>query len=447
MQSLPYTPFAALTDKASLYAPAFVGVSAYEFTDWRDETISWKTTCYLHAGLNPTDTIRISGPDVIRFLSKVAATNFDNFPVGKIKHCILTNEKGLIMKDGVAMRNAEDVVTTYWLSPMIEYYLSSEEFKDYDVSFEVLTGRVFLFQIGGPVSLDAVEKACGKSLRDLKFLRFTDGVIAGKNVTIARLGMAGTLSYEVHGAIEDALDVYNALWEAGEPMGMRKLGSHTYPMNHAENGFPQFGVHFLEPLADDPDLMAFLQSTPGMELHILNACGMVLQGSAAGDIRNFYHDPYELGWGKVIKFDHDFIGKDALMKLKEDDKRHMVTLEWNVEDITDVFASQFRDEEPYKYIETPTDLNFWPDFSGKVYHDLVVNDKDEVIGTSFGRQNSAYFHRMISICCLDKEYADLENEVYVLWGNPGTRQKKIRAKVTRFPYNNVLRNESTDVSK
>ncbi|EHL08449.1 hypothetical protein HMPREF0322_00761 [Desulfitobacterium hafniense DP7] len=62
------------------------------------------------------------------------------------------------------------------------------------------------------------------------------------------------------------------------------------------------------------------------------------------------------------------------------------------------------------------------------------------------RQNSAYFHRMISICCLDTAYTELGTEVLVLWGEPGTRQKKIRAKVARYPYNNVLRNESTDVA-
>ena len=52
---------------------------------------------------------------------------------------------------------------------------------------------------------------------------------------------------------------------------------------------------------------------------------------------------------------------------------------------------------------------------------------------------------MISLCCLDTPYTKLGTEVFVVWGEPGTRQKKIRAKVARFPYNNVLRNETTDV--
>lgn len=149
----------------------------------------------------------------------------------------------------------------------------------------------------------------------------------------------------------------------------------------------------------------------------------------------------------MIKFDREFVGKEALEKIAAENKRQIVTLEWNNEDIADVFISQFRDGEPYKYIDTPTDRNLWPDFSMSTPRDRVINEKGEMIGLSFGRQNSAYFQRMISICSLDTAYVELGTEVTIIWGEPGTRQKKIRAKVARFPYNNVLRNVSTDVTK
>ena len=49
---------------------------------------------------------------------------------------------------------------------------------------------------------------------------------------------------------------------------------------------------------------------------------------------------------------------ELLWKNHWEDKRRIVTLEWNADDIADVFASQFRDEEPYKYIESPLDYVF-----------------------------------------------------------------------------------------
>jgi glycine cleavage system aminomethyltransferase T len=66
---------------------------------------------------------------------------------------------------------------------------------------------VFLFQIGGPISLDVVEAATGESFRDMKHLRYRDSQICGHPVQICRVGMAGTLAYEVHGSIAHAHEI------------------------------------------------------------------------------------------------------------------------------------------------------------------------------------------------------------------------------------------------
>ena len=124
----------------------------------------------------------------------------------------------------------------------------------------------------------------------------------------------------------------------------------------------------------------------------------------------------------------------------------MVSLEWNAQDVGEIFASQFcGKDEFYEPIEEP---NF-PVFTSEglqIAGDLVVNSEGKVLGISTGRQHSAYFHRMISICSIDPDYAELGMPVEIIWGDPGKPQKKVRATVGRFPYNNILRNESTDVS-
>ena len=439
---LPNPPAASYS-----YSLSF-NISPYEFTDWRDETISWKTTCFLHAGLNPTDTYKIRGERVLEFLSRVCATNMEHFEVGRIKHGLCLDEQGRVLIDGVMMRTAEDEVTTFWMVPVLNYYVDGDLGREYGVTGELFTDRVFLFQIGGPISIDVVEAATGESFRDMKHLRFRYSKICGHPVRICRVGMAGTLAYEVHGDIEFTHEVYNKLWEIGQPMGMRRLGSHCYCMNHAENGYPQYGNYFLEPRSQMTGLLEYAASKPGME--VIAATGnesvFILDGSASGDRANFFHNPFELGWGRMIHFDHEFVGCDAAKRLAEaEDTRRIVTYEWNTDDVADVFASQFRDDEegPYKPIEEPSDLKYW--MGGVVHHDLVLNETGDVIGTSFGRQNACYFHRMISIGCIDPAYAGEGSEVYVLWGNPDQRQKRIRAKIVRYPYNNVMRSDSIDL--
>jgi glycine cleavage system aminomethyltransferase T len=445
-ETMDYAPYEPIDESVPLYAHAQIGISAYEFTDWRDETMSWKKTCYLHAGLSPADPMMIKGPDVIKFLSRVCVTNFDKFPVGTIKHGVMCNEQGLIIQDGVLVRTGEEEVMSHWMVPLLPYALDSGKYGMFSVGLEYLRDTVFIFQVGGPVSIDVLEAACGQSLRELNFLRFMNASIEGKPVRIYRIGMAGSLSYEAHGAMSDAHDVYNAIYHAGKPWGLRRLGSHCYPMNHSENGYPQFALHFVEPRIQDKDLMRYMEDTPGMEFWAYHSKAKQHRGSAADDINNYYHDPFELGWGKMIQFDHDFVGRQSLEKIAEENKRKMVTLEWNVEDISDIFASQFRDGKPYKYIEEPSDVHVWFNPDCSVSHDKVINENGDVVGMSFGRQNAAYFQRMISICCLDTAYAETGANVTVVWGEPGTRQKHIRAKVTRYPYNNILRNETTDVN-
>jgi glycine cleavage system aminomethyltransferase T len=76
----------------------------------------------------------------------------------------------------------------------------------------------------------------------------------------------------------------------------------------------------------------------------------------------------------------------------------------------------------------------------------VLNADGHVNGQSSGRAQSWYYREILSLATIDTPYADLGTEVFVLWGEPGNRQKKIRAVVSRFPYLNENRNEDVDVN-
>ena len=79
------------------------------------------------------------------------------------------------------------------------------------------------------------------------------------------------------------------------------------------------------------------------------------------DIRKRYVTPFDTGWENRINWDHEFPGKQALQEMAKAPRRTVVTLEWNTEDVADVYASQFRDEEPYEPIsDRPNDIRYDP---------------------------------------------------------------------------------------
>lgn len=172
-----------------------------------------------------------------------------------------------------------------------------------------------------------------------------------------------------------------------------------------------------------------------------------LRGSACKDENAFYYTPYDAGWGSRVNFDHEFVGKKALQKIVADQSTVPVTLEWDADDVAEVFASQFRgtDVEPCDDITSVRDNmnNLKPEYRcDRVY------SGEKIVGRSLGRIHDFYHQRMISLGVIDKEFAALGNEVKVLWGTPGTAQKYIRVKVAPFPYyNEEYRNETFDVEK
>jgi glycine cleavage system aminomethyltransferase T len=434
----PHSPFVPYDPKVDLYlCNLFPFAVPWEYTGWRDEQMSWKKTCYIHGNLNPTPTYRLKGPGAIKFLSDTCVNDFANFPIGTGKHGIMCTEEGLIMMDGVLLRLGEDDFITYWMSPYIAYTFMQSK---YNASGEDLTMQVFLFQVAGPRSLETLEAATGDNLHDIGFMHHRMSKINGMEVRILRMGMAGTLAYEVHGRVEDARPIYNAIFKAGEQFGIRKLGHHTYMMNHTEDGFPQAYYHFPYPWFEDKGFGEFLHKMGGIQ-----ASAQIIHGSIGNNVRLCYRNPVELGWAGMIKFNHDFVGRKALEKEVANPRRKMATLVWNAEDIIDVYASQFQPGEPYSNMDKPN--HFTTEHGVNTYHVDQVFKNGKLVGVSSGRAYSYYYREMLSLISIDVTHGDIGNEVIVLWGDPGTRQKEIRATVSRFPYLDENRNQVVDVSK
>lgn len=416
-------------------------LSPFEYTGYKDEILASKDTAYVGTSLNDSPIFDVKGPDAAKFLNSICINDYSNLKEGGIRHAVICNEKGQIMADGVVMKIGEETYRTYWLMPVIDYLVTK---TDMNVEGVNMTGKEFFIQIAGPKSLEIIENAAKSDLHDIKFARHRVTKIAGTDVRVLRLGMAGTLAYELHGDMEKCDEVYQCIWDIAKTYGAKKLGRMAYCMNHTEAGIPNINMHYPLPWYEDPGLAEYLKDKPMAGFFNVNRR---LIGSVGNDLEVRFMTPYDVGWGFLVKFNHDFIGRKALEEISKDPKRTMATLEWNPEDLGEIFASQFkgRDVEPYESMDgRPMDMYYNCGFSF-VYHADKVMDGEKQIGISTGRLHSVYYQRMISLGFIEKEYAVEGKELTVIWGTPGTPQKAIRVKVARTPYMNLDNNKEIDV--
>lgn len=405
----------------------------YEFTGWVDESKSWKETAYIGDWSPLPNKIVVKGPDAVRFFQDISVNSFASFVPGQAKHCIQCADDGKVMCEGVLMHlGPEEVKFTsgpiYWAGYQFEK-------GRYDAEFTQHGHDHFIIQIQGPAAIHILEKASGERQRDYGFMRLRKTQVAGIPVWSVRQGMSGELGFELHGEARHAQQVHQALLEAGAAFNVRRLGGRTKMVNHAEACFPTPVVDFMPALRSDAGFMEYLQARHPDALMMLH---MPTAGSEPiTDQRQLYRDPTEMGWIKNIKFDHDFIGRSALERVVAAPKRKMVTLLWHPEDVTDVFASLFRGEEPYDVMELPRAL------MDRFIIDRVLKD-DKPVGVATSRCYSYHFRKMISLCSIDLAHAEPGEEVVVLWGAEGGRQKRIRATVAPAPYKQDNRKVDVD---
>ncbi|MEH2959979.1 aminomethyl transferase family protein [Candidatus Merdisoma sp. JLR.KK006] len=410
----------------------------FEYSGPRSEYMAGRESAWLGVNLNFSPAYDVWGKDVNTLMNYVCVNrDFAKLREGASRHAVICNEKGQMMADGVVIRIEENHYRCYFLAPVLQYYV---ETSDLDVAGKYIEDEYF-YQIDGPKSLEIMEKATGCDLHDLKFAHNKKVQICGTEMTIHRLGMSGALAYEVHGAARDAETAYKRIRAVLEEYGGKPQGIRNYGIvNHTPAGYANQMQHYIYPLFNgDPGLAKFCQG---------KAINMPLRGSAADDENNFYLTPYDVGWGFLVNFDHDFIGKKALEKIAESPKHRIVTLEWNAEDVGDVFMSQFRgqDVDIYDPIEDHTS-NSDGSYGAFVRGDYVMAEGKK-IGVASGKTYAYYEKRMISLAVIDTEYAQEGKELTVLWGAEEFPKKEIRAVVAPFPYyQGEFRNETFDVEK
>lgn len=419
-----------------------------EFTNWRREVESWRHTAVLFDQSHHMANLFITGPDAVRLVSDTGINSFANFPVNTAKQFVPVSPEGGVIGDGILFHLAENELVYVGRAPGANY-LEFMATKGYDVETrndprspsrpygKPVSRELWRFQIQGPNAWPIIEKLNGGPVEQLKFFHMAEMTIAGERVRTLRHGMAGAPGLEIWGPYASYDKIRDAILEAGTEFGIEPCGSRAYSSNTLESGWipsPLPAVYTSEGMRE------YREWLPADGYEATNA----IAGSFVSEnIEDYYTNPWELGYGNFVKFDHDFVGRDALEQLQPEEQRRKVTLAWNQEDLGKLLATP-ADGLRHQFFDLPN-ANY-----GSSNFDAVLDDNGKTVGLSMFTGYSANEKQGLSLATVDPD-VPVGAEVQVLWGEPdgGSRkttvqpheQVAVRAVVSPVPFSEVARGD------
>ena len=429
----------------SQIGPYAFPVVPQEFTNWRDEQRSWRETCALFDQSHHMTDLYISGKDVVRLLSDLGINSFKGFAVDKAKQFVACNYDGFVIGDAILFFLDKDEVSLVGRPPAINWVQFHAETGGYQVKLvrdersAVNRGgrKAYRYQVQGPNALAVMEKVTGSAVPEIRFFNMDRLPIAGCQVRALRHGMVGMPGFELFGPWAEGDKVKAAIVEAGQEFGLKQVGARTYPTSTLESGWIPSPI---PAVYTGSKMKAYREWLPAQSYEGSASLG----GSfVSKDISDYYLTPYDLGYGPFVKFDHDFIGRDALEKIAAHPKRQKVTLAWNGEDVARAVGTMFDGSDvPAKYIDMPI-----ANYSTLPYDRIVVDGRTVGVAMYTGYSNNE--KRILSLSVIEIEHSKPGTEVTVVWGeeNGGTSkptverhvQTEIRATVGPVPYADVAR--------
>lgn len=428
----------------------YPGVPA-EYSNWRSEQWAWQHTAVLYNQSYHMVDLEVRGPDAFAMLNYLAINSFKGFVPDKAKQFVPCTPAGHVIGDVILFYLEEERFNLVGRAPSIEwveFHAASGKWNvevERDERWAMRTDgkrKNYRFQVQGPNAMKIIEKATGITPPDLKFFNITHLTIAGKTVHALRHGMAGQPGWELYGPWEDYGSVHAALVEAGKEYGMALVGGRAYSSNTLESGWIPSP---LPAIYTGDDLKPFREWLSANSY--AGKCS--IGGSYVPDrIEGYYLTPWDLGYGPFVKFDHDFIGREALEKIAAGPHRKKVTLALDNEDVMRVQSSALSKGDRAKFMEYPSAVYAMHPF------DEVRAEDGSLAGLSTWIGYTANEGKFLTLAMLDAKYAEPGTKVSLIWGEPngGTSkptvephvQTAIKAVVAAVPYVEAARDNYAD---
>jgi len=240
----------------------------------------------------------ITGPDAEALLQYCVTRNIRKLSPGQVVYTAMCYEHGGMIDDGTVYRLAQDNFRWIGGNDISGIWLREQAQKlGLKVWVRSSTDQMHNIAVQGPNSREILKQFIWThpkqpSMEELGWFRFAPARLRdfdGTALVVSRTGYSGELGYELFCHPDDAHEIFDAVWEAGQNFGLKPLGLEALDWIRIEAGLIFAGYEF-----DDQT------------------------------------DPFEAGIGFTVPLktkEDDFIGRDALIERKAHPQKKLVGLE------------------------------------------------------------------------------------------------------------------------
>lgn len=383
-----------------------------QYTNWMEEVRAWREgAVLLNQSYHMTD-LYVRGPDALKLLSHVGVNSFASFGPGKAKQLVCVNPNGYVIGDGIVFGMGPEEYLYVGRPPLANWIAYNAEVGDFDVSTEYdirslenpdTPRKLYRYEVQGPKALDILNEVNEGGPLVTRFFNMGEITIAGCTAGTLSHGMGGAQGLEIWGPYAEGERVYDRLMEVGARYGMLRAGARAYSTAAMESGWIPSP---LPAIYTGAEMQGYRQWLPANGFEATTAVGGSFQPY---HVEAFYLTPWDLDYGRVVKFDHDFIGRAALEKMVDDPHRVKVTLVFDREDVLKVFDGLMGPFPGPKLLEMPAGH-----YAAHPYDQVLLDGVP--VGLSTYPVYSANERAWITLAMVRADLAVTGTRLSILWG-------------------------------
>ena len=188
---------------------------------------------------SPLFKYRITGADAERLLMGTLTRDIRSCRPGQAMYTVWCDDRGFVMEDGVAFRHSDNEFLLTTARPALGWF--ADLGRHLRVAIEDVSDDYGMLAVQGPKSRVVLAELTDE-VGGLGYFDHAPAKIGSVPVTVSRTGYTGDLGFEITVGSDDAIEVLDAVLEAGRPYGVRPFGEEALMMLRVEAGLALIDV-------------------------------------------------------------------------------------------------------------------------------------------------------------------------------------------------------------